>query len=99
MIVCLFVTIVEAAQWQTAEALQSRISMWLPRGYDFDIQEDASLIHGVCVLEKEANREGFRFIDKDVLELDPGKRFLQLFKIESEWVQEDLVPFIKLKYG
>ena len=90
-------TTVEAAQWQTAEELQSRISMWLPRGYDFDIQEDTSLIHGVAVFEKDTNREGFRFIDKDVLELDPGKRFLQLFEIESEWVQEDLVPFIKLR--
>ena len=88
-------TTVEAAQWQTAEELQSRISMWLPRGYDFDIQEDTSLIRGVAVFEKDTNREGYRFIDKDLLELDPGKRLLQLFEIESEWVQEDLVPFIK----
>ena len=90
-----FFTIAEAAQWQTAEELQNRIALWLPRGYDFDITQDASLIHGVAVFEKDLSKEGFRFIDKDTLELDPGKRFLQLFNIEPEWVQDDLVPFIK----
>lgn len=47
------------------------------------------------MFEKDLSKEGFRFIDKDTLELDPGKRFLQLFNIEPEWVQDDLVPFIK----
>ena len=85
---------VEAASVQTGDQLESRISRWLPKGYDFDIGEDAPMLHGIAIREKEKGVQRFRFIDKDILELDPRRRFLQLFEIESEWTQEDLVPFI-----
>ena len=84
----------EAASLQTGDQLESRISRWLPKGYDFDIGEDAPMLHGIAIREKEKGVQRFRFIDKDILELDPRRRFLQLFEIESEWTQEDLVPFI-----
>ena len=38
---------------------------------------------------------GFRFIDRSELSMKPEERFLQLFTIESEWSQEELVPFIE----
>ena len=40
------------------------------------------------------NTPGYHFVDKDVLALDPSERFRQLFTIESEWTQEELLPFI-----
>ena len=40
------------------------------------------------------NTPGYHFVDKDILALNPSERFRQLFTIESEWTQEDLLPFI-----
>ena len=52
------------------------------------------------VIHESRNRVlGFRFIDRSELSMKPEERFLQLFTIESEWSQEELVPFIEYVFG
>ena len=93
-------------EWLSREDLQDRISLWLPSGnwfsllkslveFDFDIVEDFSCLEGVCIHEVYGKIPGYHFVDKDTLELQPADRLRQLFTIESEWTQEDIVPFIK----
>ena len=49
---------------------------------------------GVAIHEAIGAQKGFHFIDTDKLRLDPKERFEELFSIESEWTQEELVPYI-----
>ena len=62
--------------------------------YDFDIATDSACLKGVAIHEAVGAQRGFRFIDTDKLRLDPKERFEELFSIESEWTQEELVPYI-----
>ena len=62
--------------------------------YDFDISTDTAYLKGVAIHEAIGAQKGFHFIDTDKLRLDPKERFEELFSIESEWTQEELVPYI-----
>lgn len=62
--------------------------------YDFDISADSAYLKGVAIHEAIGTQKGFHFIDTDKLRLDPKERFEELFSIESEWTQEELVPYI-----
>lgn len=95
----------EPTEWLSSEDLQNRISLWLPSGnflkylkivgFDFDIKEDSVYLQGVAIHETYGRIPGFHFVDRDVLELNPNDRLRQLFTIESEWTQEEIVPFIQ----
>ena len=62
--------------------------------YDFDISTDTAYLKGVAIHEAIGAQKGFHFIDTDKLRLDPKERFEELFSIESEGTQEELVPYI-----
>ena len=63
--------------------------------FDFDIESDYACLRGVAIHENRGITKGFRFVDKDNLAMKPEARFRQLFEIESEWSQEDILPFIE----
>ena len=95
---------IELTEWLSKEELQDRISLWLPSGrftkrfqigIDFDINEDEDCLKGVVIHETVGRIPGYRFVDRDILALNPGDRLRQLFTIESEWTQEDIIPYIE----
>lgn len=66
--------------------------------FDFDIDSDYSCLRGIAIHENRTTTKGFRYIDKDDLAMKPEARFRQLFGIESEWSQEDILPFIEFSW-
>lgn len=63
--------------------------------FDFDYKTDQDCLIGEVIHEVRNRVVGFRFIDRSELSMKPEERFLQLFTIESEWSQEELVPYIE----
>ena len=70
-------------------------SIWYDIAFDFDYKTDLDCLIGEVIHEVRNRVVGFRFIDRSELSMKPEERFLQLFTIESEWSQEELVPYIE----
>ncbi|KAK8815635.1 hypothetical protein WA538_004760 [Blastocystis sp. DL] len=91
----IFVSVANNSDWLSQKELQMRIDTLLPSEFDFDIESDYSCLRGVAIHENRGITKGFRFVDKDNLAMKPEARFRQLFEMESEWSQEDILPFIE----
>lgn len=63
--------------------------------YSKDQKPSLELLKSTSIITNDGFDDFVLFIDKKTLPTDPQKRFESLFKYKKEWLESDLIKFMK----